>query len=182
MRRLVYLFAAAAFVAPLGLHGQESTATTAEQVLGTILGAINLPQIAQEARDAGVADSTLTTVLDEMRDREVPAGEAEDILEQEVEAVRAGGPVDNFGAFVQSQLAAGLRGRDLAQAIRAEHRARGIGIPEGRPERMRGPGMRGNGNEMRGGPPEGRGRPDGAGRANEGRPGQNGRRGPGGTR
>ena len=35
--------------------------------------------------------------------------------------------MDNFGAFVQSRLDAGLRSRALAQAIRQEHSRRGIG-------------------------------------------------------
>lgn len=151
-----------------------------EQVLApaieSILGAIGLPGVVSEARNEGVADSTLAVVIEELRDRGVLAAEAEDVLAQEVEAVRSGGPIDNFGAFVQSQLAAGLRGRELAATIRAEHRAMGVGMPPQRPDRVRG--MReggGQGRGQRGGTGAGRRQlddpADGRGRGESRRPG-----------
>lgn len=92
-----------------------------------ILAAAQLPVTAAEARQEGVPDNEVREVLDALRTANVPAHEARDIFDEERKARREHGPVDNFGAFVQSKLAAGLRGRDLAAAIRAEHVARGKG-------------------------------------------------------
>lgn len=117
-----------------------------------------LPQTTADARNAGVADSLIRIVLREARRRGLPAGDAQEAVEAETEAVRAGAPKDNFGAFVQEQLAAGLRGRDLAAAIRAEHARHGHGRPGGM-----GPGHE-PGTAMPGGPPGARGRGDSAGR------------------
>ena len=39
---------------------------------------------------------------------------------------------ESFGAFVRAQREAGLRGRELAEAIRAEHVHRGHAPPEGK--------------------------------------------------
>jgi len=96
-----------------------------------ILEALRLPGLVTEARQAGVTESAVREVLDGLRRRGLPADEAALVLREELDAVNAGAPKDNFGGFVQRQLAAGLRGRALAEAIRAEHRARGIGRPDG---------------------------------------------------
>lgn len=136
-RTALAAMATALLSAPTAVVAQDEETSTVQSTIEAILGAINLPQVVEEARQEGVSDSTLVTILDDMRRGRVPATEAEDVMEQEVEVIRAGGPVDNFGAFVQGALAAGLRGRDLAQAIRAEHRSRGIGVPERRPDRDR---------------------------------------------
>ena len=53
------------------------------------------------------------------------------ILQDEVAATAAGQPKDNFGAFVQAQHRAGLRGRALADAIHAEQARRGMGRGHG---------------------------------------------------
>jgi hypothetical protein len=57
------------------------------------------------------------------------------LFETENKAIREHGPVDNFGAFVQRRLDEGLRGRDLADAIRAEHAAHGRARARTCPER-----------------------------------------------
>jgi hypothetical protein len=88
---------------------------------------LRLPQTTADARQAGVPDSAIRVVLDQIRRRGVPAGDAQDAVEAETEAVKAGAPKDNFGAFVQEQLAAGKRGRELSAAIRAEHAKHGHG-------------------------------------------------------
>lgn len=88
---------------------------------------LRLPRTTADAREAGVADSMIRVVLDEVRRRRLPASDAQEVVEVETEAVKAGAPKDNFGAFVQAQLAAGKRGRALAEAIRAEHAKRGHG-------------------------------------------------------
>jgi len=93
-----------------------------------ILRALRLPVLVTEARRAGVNDAPVRGLLEALRRRGLPAADAEVVVHEELAAVRAGAPKDNFGAFVHRQLEAGLRGRALAEAIRAEHehRARGM--------------------------------------------------------
>ena len=50
-----------------------------------------------------------------------------DMTKEQSRAIDEHGPTDNFGAFVQSKLDQGLRGRELSDAIRAEHAAHGKG-------------------------------------------------------
>lgn len=102
----------------------------AQSALDQIRDALRLPAIADDARQSGVPDSRVSGVLDQIRRRQLPAGDASRVMDEELRAVREGGPTDNFGAFVQTQLDAGLRGRALAEAIRREHARRGIGRPD----------------------------------------------------
>jgi hypothetical protein len=102
-----------------------------------IIAATRLPVSTAQARNEGVPDSEVRSVLDAMRRARVRADEARDVIDEARTARRQHGPVDNFGAFVQGRLAAGLRGRELAAAIRAEHAARGKGRA-GQPARARG--------------------------------------------
>jgi hypothetical protein len=102
----------------------------AQDWLGKVLTAALLPVSAAEARDAGVPDAQVRDILGVLRRTKLPADDARRVLDEEVRVVREGGPKDNFGAFVQTQLDAGLRGRELADAIREEHRRRGIGHPD----------------------------------------------------
>lgn len=90
-----------------------------------LLAAAELPVSAAQARREGTPNGEVRSVLDAMRASRVPAHEARLVIDEGRSARRTHGPVDNFGAFVQSKLRAGLRGRDLAAAIRAEHAARG---------------------------------------------------------
>ena len=103
----------------------------------SILQALQFPALITEARRIGVPEGLVQGVLDAFKQRGVPTEEAALAIREEVDAVRAGAAKDNFGTFVQQQLAAGLRGRALAAAIRAEHNARGIGRPTARPTRGR---------------------------------------------
>lgn len=107
-----------------------------------ILSAAQLPVVTAQARRDGVTNDEIRAVLEAMRRERVPAYEATTLFDSEREARREYGPVDNFGAFVQSQLAAGKRGQDLAAAIRAEHARQG------------------KGNAARGAPGQGRGKAD----------------------
>lgn len=92
-----------------------------------IFRALDLPRVMQRARDVGIPDSTVRGIMDAMRRRGIPAGEAIPAVELEVEAVEQGGAKDNFGSFVRAQVESGLRGRELAAAIRAERERRGMG-------------------------------------------------------
>jgi hypothetical protein len=92
-----------------------------------ILLAAQLPVVTAEARREGVPNSDVVAVLDALKNAGVPAFDATVVLDSARAARRDNGPVDNFGAFVQAQLASGKRGRDLAAAIRAEHVRQGKG-------------------------------------------------------
>ena len=92
-----------------------------------VLAAAQLPVVASEARREGIASAEIRTVLDALLNAGVPAYEATTLIETERKAHREHGPTDNFGAFVQAQLAAGKRGQELAAAIRQEHARLGKG-------------------------------------------------------
>lgn len=125
---------------------QTRVPTAADSAL---LRALDLPRVMQRAREAGIPDSSLRGVMDRMRQRGIPAEEATAAVDLEVETVERGGDRANFGAFVRTQVESGVRGRDLAAAIRAERQRRGM-APEGR-----------GGRPETAGPPAGRGgRPD----------------------
>lgn len=114
------LLATVLFTAPVQ-QGDES--------LPGILAALQLPALVNEAREAGVTEATLRSVLEGFLRRGVPSEDAALVLREEVDAVHAGANPGNFGGFVQARLDAGLRGRGLADAIRAEHNRMGIGRP-----------------------------------------------------
>jgi hypothetical protein len=104
----------------------------AQTWLDRVLEAAQLPLAAAEARDEGISNLSIREYLERVRRNRVPADDAYRILDEEVRVVRDGGPRENFGAFVQTQLDAGLRGRALADAIHEEHRRRGMGRPDDR--------------------------------------------------
>lgn len=168
--------AAALLLAASSAHAQ--TTADIEAARERLRAILNLPTRADEVREAGAPDSTVRTILDILRERNTPATDAEEVLTTQRDAVREHGPVDNFGAFVQAQLANGLRGRELAAAIRAEHQARGKGKPAGLGVEPSAAGRgRAGAAAGRGGPPDstaaGRGRADSgraAGKANPKRP------------
>jgi hypothetical protein len=126
--RWTFLLGAAALCGAAPLYAQSQPLDSA--ALAALRRVLKLPQTTAEAREAGATDSIIRIVLREARRRGIPAGDAQEAVEIETEALKAGAPKDNFGAFVQSQLAAGKRGRELAEAIRAEHAKRGHG-PKG---------------------------------------------------
>ena len=102
-----------------------------------ILTAAQLPLVTTEARREGIASEEIRAVLEAMGRSGIPAYEATLVIDTARAVRREHGPMDNFGAFVQSQLAAGKRGRDLAAAIRAEHARQGRGRGAGRGGRLR---------------------------------------------
>jgi hypothetical protein len=99
--------------------------------LDSVIRILRLPRTTTEAREKGVPDSQVGGIIDILRRSRVPAGDAQVILQGEVDAKAAGQPNDNFGAFVQAQHRAGLRGRALADAIHAEQARRGMGRGQG---------------------------------------------------
>lgn len=157
--RLVTLIGSALLLSAFRVEAQRAPVeqpTTAPEITNEWLRAVlGLPKRTDEARQAGVPDSTLRSVLDIFREKGTAPETVEEILIVETDVVREGGPRDNFGAYVQSQLQQGLRGRALSDAIRAEHarQGRGPGARGGRPD---GAGARGGppAASKRGGPPD----------------------------
>lgn len=120
--------------APSSVAAQEEVPTDS----AGILQAIQLPDLAEILRERGVPTEEIAAAMEGARRRGVPPGEMTGVLEETAETVEQTGPIENFGAFVEQQLAAGLRGRELAEAIRAEHGRRGIGPGERLESRGRG--------------------------------------------
>ena len=111
----------------VGLAAGPLSAQEAPSLAQRILAAAGIPGAALEARAAGVPERDVVGVLDILRSRKVPSTDAKDILGEQVRTSRSDQPMDNFGAFVQARLDEGLRGRELAAAIRREHEAQGKG-------------------------------------------------------
>lgn len=124
MRTTLTLSFIAALAAPAALNAQQQAP---RDTMTGIWSVLNLPRTVDEGRRAGVSSGSIWGVVDSLRRRGVPAQDVQEIIQTEVDHVKAGAPPGNFGAFVQSQLARGLRGRALAQAIHAEHARRGMG-------------------------------------------------------
>jgi hypothetical protein len=139
-----------------------------------ILGALDLPIKAQALRKAGADEKEVKAGLKAAKDKKAHPKDVAELLDAAAKATKEHGPVDNFGAFVQEKLGAGLRGKDLAEAIRAEHEARGKkgkgheGKGEGKgPDEAKGPDDKGGKPEDAGdegkGAPDDKGKPEGAG-------------------
>lgn len=105
------------------------TPAMAQGWMDQVLASTRLPVAAADARDAGVPSPLVQKLLDGLRRSGLPPEDGVLVLQEETRVVREGGPKDNFGAFVQSQLDAGLRGQELSAAIREEHRRMGVGHP-----------------------------------------------------
>lgn len=121
----VYKILAVLTLTAAPLMAQTMPANNAEDLfVQRVQALLDLPRLAADVRDAGVPNSTVWEVLNAMDRAKLPETEQVALLTAERDAAREHGPVDNFGAFVQTRLAAGDRGQVLAKAIRAEH-ARG---------------------------------------------------------
>jgi hypothetical protein len=92
--------------------------------------ALELPHVVQRARAAGIVDAALRDVVVLLRDRGVSAADAATAVEVEIAAAAQGGDREGFGALVRAQVAAGLRGRELAAAMAEVRQLRGL-VPEG---------------------------------------------------
>lgn len=121
--KIGWIALAATLVAGPGAAQQQSS----PDMLQSILRVIRLPGATMEARALGVPENDLLTIFAAARERQVHSGMVTELLESGNDAMREHGPVDNFGAFVQARLDEGLRGTDLAAAIRAEHARSGKG-------------------------------------------------------
>ena len=134
MRLALVALGASLLATPLSAQTPDSAAIKMKARVDAIFG---IPRRTDEMRRAGVPDSSVRGILDVLVKEKVSPEEADNILIAHRDGLREHGPTDNFGAFVHAQLAAGKRGRELSDAIRAEHQARGKGKPSeahGRPE------------------------------------------------
>jgi hypothetical protein len=149
MQRMMLLAPLALLWAAQPVLAQATAADSQAVAVAEILRAIQLPDISKILRDRGIPPEEIQAMIAAARERGVPAGESTDVLKETAETMEETGPIENFGAFVQERLQAGLRGRDLADAIRAEHQNRGIGqgrMLESRRGQGQGPpGQRGRG-------------------------------------
>ncbi len=84
-----------------------------------ILAVIDLPLAAADAREAGVEETELKAALDTTREAGLPASEATEVVAVEAEQTRTRGAKKGFGQWVRLQIAAGLRGKKLADKIKA---------------------------------------------------------------
>jgi len=134
MKKSLRMTVLVALLAAVPVAAQESSSGFLQE----LLQAARLPTVTREARVLGVPERDLQTIFAAAREHRIPAGNLAELLSEENKAIRQHGPVDNFGAFVQEKLDAGLRGRELAAAIHAEHAARGMG--KGRPAEAGKPG------------------------------------------
>jgi len=107
--------------------GAAQDTSQAAKTREDILRVFRLPRTTTEARQRGVPDTAIQKVIDILHRGQVPAEDAQEVIEREVEATEHGQPAGNFGAFVQEQHRRGLRGRALAAAIHAEQARRGMG-------------------------------------------------------
>jgi hypothetical protein len=104
------------------------TATADAKISATgFLLSLRLPTLAHETRTRGVPDEDVKVALASMKEANVPPEDAIETFKATVASIDEKGPVENFGAFVQSKVKEGLRGPQLAKAIRDEHEKRGIG-------------------------------------------------------
>lgn len=117
----ILILATALAVAPAAAEDMHTMARE------SLLQSLQLPRVTQEARLLGVGDRDIRDMFVMARDNRLTTGDLTRLFEVENEAIREHGPVDNFGAFVQARLNQGLRGKELAAAIHAEHAARGMG-------------------------------------------------------
>jgi len=112
-------------------------ARNAEAERERLLKATQLPKKAEEVREKGVPEGEMKEALEAAKAKGVGAGEMADLTDEQSKAIDQHGRIDNFGSFVKSKLNEGLRGRELAAAIRAEHAKRGKG-PKSKAEGAKG--------------------------------------------
>jgi hypothetical protein len=120
-------------ILPVMTWAQEETdSAEGPSLLERLQKAAELIKTSEDAREAGIPEEDVAEVLKEAHERGLSPEETEAVLAESTEAVKESGPVDNFGAFVQSKLDEGLRGQELAAAIHEEHRLHGKGKGHGK--------------------------------------------------
>lgn len=133
MKKFLLILGLALLALPILVLAQEKTESATEpSLLERVQKAAALIKTSEEAREAGIPEEDVAEVLESARDNGLSPQETEAVLTETTEVIKETGPVDNFGAFVQSKLDEGLRGKDLADAIHEEHRHHGKGKGHGK--------------------------------------------------
>jgi hypothetical protein len=128
MKKLTVIVGVALLLLPVMVVAQEKAVSDEEaSVLERLQKAAGLIKTSNEAREAGIPEEDVAEVLAGAREQGLSPEETEEVLAESTAAVNESGPVDNFGAFVQTKLDEGLRGQELAAAIHEEHRHNGKG-------------------------------------------------------
>ena len=115
---------------PLLAHAEQpkADAKANADLQARLVLAIQLPTLTHEARTAGLAEADVTAAVQACRvHKEVGAAETAEVFKITLQDVQKNGPVEDFGAFVNTKLNEGLRGKALANAIHKEHKTRGVG-------------------------------------------------------
>lgn len=130
MHKLCLPFLSLVLAAPALADAAEPAATASASVTAKvtvsdqdalsddILAVIDLPLAAAEAREAGVEETELKAALDTSRAAGLPASDATEVIAVEAEQTRARGAKKGFGQWVRQQVAAGLRGKKLADKVK----------------------------------------------------------------
>jgi hypothetical protein len=112
--------------------GTANAEPMTEEEAAELSQAIDLPVQADNYRKSGADQDQALLALQSMEDAKVPASEAAMAVGTAAKDAEEIGPTNNFGNFVQAQLAEGKRGKDLSDAIHAEHEANGKGKGQGK--------------------------------------------------
>lgn len=104
-------------------------APPARPAADSLILALDLPEIAQAMRDNGLPEAEVTASLAAARAAGLSAADTRAALREVQEAMKTRGRIEGLAAFLQVKLGEGLRGQALAEAILAEHAARGLGRP-----------------------------------------------------
>lgn len=86
--------------------------------------ALELPAQAHAARERGTPNEEVSEALDALEEENVGADESAELLRVDGEAAAEHGAHQRLGDFVEAQLEQGVRGRELAEAIRNERAQR----------------------------------------------------------
>jgi hypothetical protein len=107
---------------------RTAVATVAQPTLSDserLRAVVAVPVAAQAARDAGSHQAEVARTIATMHQSDVRPDHVVAALQQTADSTREHGHLRGLSDFVQQQLAAGVRGQALADAIRAEHERRG---------------------------------------------------------
>lgn len=106
---------------------EAAAGEAASERAAALLEAMELPANAHALRQTGTSPAEVRAALEVLRkaraadDQERASRRSARLLRLEVEMAREHGHMEGFGAFVRAQVEAGVRGQELAAAIR-EHR------------------------------------------------------------
>ncbi len=117
------------FLLAVGLVGPAAGITTARGAEKEIRHLLQMPVAVSRASEIGIPDHTLKKITSGLNQGKLTPGQFNAFLQQTPAIAEGFESIDRVGAFVTSQVRAGLRGEKLANNIIAELRR--LGIPAG---------------------------------------------------